>query len=39
MNWTRKWGQLTGNSIPDYVPVDAYLAMIDAVQELRRREN
>jgi uroporphyrinogen decarboxylase len=28
----------SGNSIPDYVPVDGYMAMIDAVQELRRRE-
>ncbi len=28
----------SGNSIPDYVPVDGYLAMIKAVQEIRRRE-
>ena len=26
------------NSIPDYVPVDGYLAMVRAVQEIRRRE-
>ena len=28
----------SGNSIPDYVPVAGYLAMIDAARELRRRE-
>ena len=28
----------SGNSIPEYVPVEAYLAMIRAAQELRRRE-
>jgi uroporphyrinogen decarboxylase len=28
----------SGNSIPDYVPVDNYLAMIEAANELRRRE-
>jgi uroporphyrinogen decarboxylase len=28
----------SGNSIPDYVPVDGYLAMIRAAQEIRRRE-
>ncbi|MGB3087597.1 MAG: uroporphyrinogen decarboxylase family protein [Phycisphaerae bacterium] len=28
----------SGNSIPDYVPVEGYLAMIRAAQELRRRE-
>jgi len=27
----------SGNSIPDYVPVDNYLAMVDAVQQLRAR--
>jgi uroporphyrinogen decarboxylase len=28
----------SGNSIPDYVPVENYLAMVEATQELRRRE-
>ncbi|MCD4825986.1 MAG: hypothetical protein K8S55_15460 [Phycisphaerae bacterium] len=28
----------SGNSIPDYVPVEKYLAMVDAVKEIRRRE-
>ncbi len=28
----------SGNSIPDYVPVEGYQAMIRAVQEIRRRE-
>ena len=28
----------SGNSIPDYVPVDNYLAMIEAAQEIRERE-
>jgi len=28
----------SGNSIPDYVPVDGYLAMIRAAQEIRRNE-
>jgi len=28
----------SGNSIPDYVPVAGYLAMIDAARDLRRRE-
>ena len=28
----------SGNSIPDYVPVENYLAMIRAAQELRKRE-
>ena len=28
----------SGNSIPDYVPVEGYLAMIDAVKEIRRTE-
>jgi uroporphyrinogen decarboxylase len=28
----------SGNSIPHYVPVDSYLAMIDAAREIRRRE-
>jgi len=29
----------SGNSIPDYVPVENYLAMIRAAQELRREES
>ena len=29
----------SGNSIPDYVPVEGYLAMVRGVQEIRRREN
>jgi len=28
----------SGNSIPHYVPVDSYLAMIEAAREIRRRE-
>jgi uroporphyrinogen decarboxylase len=28
----------SGNSIPDYVPVDGYLAMVRGAQEIRRRE-
>jgi len=28
----------SGNSIPDYVPVDGYLAMVKAAQEIRKRE-
>ena len=28
----------SGNSIPDYVPVDNYLAMIEGVQEIRERK-
>jgi uroporphyrinogen decarboxylase len=28
----------SGNSIPEYVPVEGYLAMVRAVQHLRRRE-
>ncbi len=29
----------SGNSIPDYVPVDGYLAMIQAAQHIRKLEN
>ena len=29
----------SGNSIPNYVPVEKYLAMIDAAKEIRRRES
>lgn len=28
----------SGNSIPDYVPIECYRAMIEAAQEIRRRE-
>lgn len=28
----------SGNSIPDYVPVEGYLALVRAAQEIRRRE-
>ena len=35
---TRGWGLGSGNSIPEYVPVDGYMAMIDAAREIRRRE-
>jgi uroporphyrinogen decarboxylase len=28
----------SGNSIPDYVPVEGYLAMVDAAQQIRRDE-
>jgi uroporphyrinogen-III decarboxylase len=29
----------TGNSIPGHIPVDGFYAMIDAVNEIRRRES
>jgi uroporphyrinogen decarboxylase len=35
----RGYGLGSGNSIPGYVPVEGYEAMIDAVKEIRRREN
>ena len=34
----RGYGIGSGNSIPEYVPVDGFLGMIDAVKEIRRRE-
>lgn len=34
----RGYGIGSGNSIAEYVPVDGYQAMIEAVKELRRRE-
>ena len=34
----RGYGLGSGNSIPGYVPVEGYKAMIDAVKEIRRRE-
>jgi uroporphyrinogen decarboxylase len=33
------YGLGSGNSIPEYIPVDSYLAMVDAVKEIRRRDN
>jgi uroporphyrinogen decarboxylase len=32
------YGLGSGNSIPGYIPVDGFLAMIEAVKEIRRRE-
>jgi uroporphyrinogen decarboxylase len=32
------FGLGSGNSIPGYIPVDGFMAMIDAVKEIRRRE-
>jgi uroporphyrinogen decarboxylase len=32
------YGLGSGNSIPGYIPVDGYMAMIEAVKEIRRRE-
>ena len=34
----RGYGLGSGNSIPEYVPVDGFLAMIEAAKEIRRRE-
>ena len=34
----RGYGLGSGNSIPDYVPVDGFMAMIEAVKEIRGRE-
>jgi uroporphyrinogen decarboxylase len=34
----RGWGLGSGNSIPEYVPVEGYMGMIDAAKEIRRRE-
>jgi uroporphyrinogen decarboxylase len=33
------YGLGSGNSIPGYIPVDGFMAMIDAVKEIRRRES
>lgn len=38
-NMARGYGIGSGNSIAEYVPVDGFMAMIDAVKEIRRREN
>ena len=35
----RGYGLGSGNSIADYVPVDGFRAMVDAAQEIRRRES
>jgi uroporphyrinogen-III decarboxylase len=32
------YGLGSGNSIPEYIPVDGYMAMIEAVKEIRRSE-
>jgi len=32
------YGLGSGNSIPEYVPVNGFLAMIEAAKEIRRRE-
>jgi hypothetical protein len=34
----RMQGIGSGNSIPEYVPVEGFMAMIDAVKEIRSRE-
>jgi len=36
---TKGWGLGTGNSIPEYVPVDGYMGMIHAAEEIRKQEN
>jgi uroporphyrinogen-III decarboxylase len=33
---TRGWGLGSGNSIPEYVPVEGFMGMIDAAKELRK---
>jgi len=33
------FGLGSGNSIPEYIPVDGYMAMIEAVKEIRRKES
>jgi len=35
---TRGYGLGSGNSIPEYIPVEGFQAMVDAVKEIRRRE-
>jgi uroporphyrinogen decarboxylase len=32
------YGLGSGNSIPEYIPVEGFLAMIEAVKEIRRKE-
>ena len=38
-NRARGYGIGSGNSIPEYVPVEGFMAMIDAVKEIRSRES
>ena len=35
---TNGWGLGSGNSIPEYVPVDGFMGMIHAAMEIRKRE-
>ncbi|MBN1340397.1 MAG: hypothetical protein JXA03_13795 [Bacteroidales bacterium] len=35
----RGYGLGSGNSIPEYVPVEGFMAMVDAVKEIRRLED
>jgi len=35
---TKGYGLGSGNSIPGYIPVEGFQAMVDAVKEIRRRE-
>lgn len=37
-NMTRGYALGSGNSIPDYIPVEGFQAMVDAVKEIRKRE-
>jgi hypothetical protein len=37
-NIARGYGLGSGNSIPGYIPVEGYQAMVDAAKEIRRRE-
>ena len=37
-NIAKGYGLGSGNSIPDYIPVEGFQAMVDAVKEIRRRE-
>ena len=34
-NMTKGYGLGSGNSIPEYVPVDGFMAMVDAVKKIR----
>ena len=34
----RGYGIGSGNSIPEYVPVEGFMAMLEAVKEIRRRD-
>ena len=37
-NKARGYGLGSGNSIPEYVPVEGFMAMVDAAREIRKRE-